>query len=270
VSPEPEGLSPCSQQPATGPYPEPNESILHASQSVSLRSILIPSSYLRLGLPSGIFPSEFPTKTLYTLLSSPTCVTDSAHFILLDLIRLMTFGDYSITCTLFSDLWEIFKILYELYTANGFKLQAILHQSLGDVAEKRDFCSYFTKSPSVVSTSNTIDWYIRTQVDDLLWGIRPEFSLLSIKRKVKLTRSLCFPSVCLCVPPLITIEPIGRFHEIQQGGCAIEDDHDVTLLNHEASTTQKWRTIILLRWLQNLKKTTWDHEILYADRYAHD
>jgi hypothetical protein len=152
-------------------------------------------------------------------------------------------------------------------TASNFK--QFVQQSLGDVAEKRDFCSCFTKSPSVVSTTNTIDWYIRTQVDDLLWGIRPEFSLLSIKRKVKLMRSLCFPSVCLC-PPLITIEPIGRFHEIQQGGCAIEADHDVTLLNHEASTTQKWRTIILLRWLQNLKKTTWDHEILYADRYSKD
>ena len=27
--------------------------------------------YLRLGLPSGLFPSGFPTKTLYTPLSSP-------------------------------------------------------------------------------------------------------------------------------------------------------------------------------------------------------
>jgi hypothetical protein len=38
---------------------------------VSLRFILIPSSHLRLGLPSGLFPSGFPTKTVYTFLSYP-------------------------------------------------------------------------------------------------------------------------------------------------------------------------------------------------------
>jgi len=37
----------------------------------SRRSILILSSYLRLGLPNGLFPSGFPTRTLCTPLPSP-------------------------------------------------------------------------------------------------------------------------------------------------------------------------------------------------------
>ena len=42
------------------------------SHPTSWRSILILSSHLRLGLPSGLFPSGFPTKTLYTCTLHPT------------------------------------------------------------------------------------------------------------------------------------------------------------------------------------------------------
>ena len=55
-------------------------------QPTSWRFIIILSTHLRLGLPSGLFHSGFPTKTLYTPLSSPIHATCPAHLILLDFI----------------------------------------------------------------------------------------------------------------------------------------------------------------------------------------
>jgi hypothetical protein len=67
---QPEGLSPNSQELSTCPYPEPDQSSPH---HISSRTILILSTHLRLGLPSGLLPSSFPTCTRSSPLRSHSC-----------------------------------------------------------------------------------------------------------------------------------------------------------------------------------------------------
>jgi hypothetical protein len=82
---EPEGSFPHLQELSTCPYPEPDQSSPHHQ----ILSIPIVSTHLRLGLPSGLFASGFPTNNLYAFLFSPIRATCSAHPILLDLIILI-------------------------------------------------------------------------------------------------------------------------------------------------------------------------------------
>jgi hypothetical protein len=89
---EHEGSLPCSEEHPTGPFPEPDQSNPY-HLILSLRSILIFSTHLRLCLSSGLFPSGFPTNILHTFLFSPIRATCHAHLILLDLIILILLGE---------------------------------------------------------------------------------------------------------------------------------------------------------------------------------
>jgi hypothetical protein len=63
---EPEGSIPNSQELSNCFYPEPDQSTPHHP----IPPLHDPSTHLRLGLPSGLFPSGFPTDNLYVFLLS--------------------------------------------------------------------------------------------------------------------------------------------------------------------------------------------------------
>jgi hypothetical protein len=78
--------------PTTCPYPEPDQAS-PCPHPTSWRSILILSSHLCLDLPSGLFPSGFPTKTLYTPLLCLKRATCPAHLIIRHFITRKILGD---------------------------------------------------------------------------------------------------------------------------------------------------------------------------------
>ena len=69
------------------------------ARTTSWRSVLILSTYLRLGLPSGLFSLRFPHQDPTHLFSSPIRATCPAHLILLDFV----------TCTILGEEYKSFS-----------------------------------------------------------------------------------------------------------------------------------------------------------------
>jgi hypothetical protein len=69
------------------------------------------STHLRLGLPSGLFTSGFPTNILYAFLLSPIRAACPARLILLDLITLIMLGEeYKLSHSNSAEYYYMFMI----------------------------------------------------------------------------------------------------------------------------------------------------------------
>jgi len=67
---------------------------VHTPLLISLRSILILSSFLGLGVPSGLLPSSFSAKPLHAFPFSPICVTRPAYYFVLDSVNPISGEEY--------------------------------------------------------------------------------------------------------------------------------------------------------------------------------
>ena len=92
------------------------------SQPTSLKSILILSSHLHLGLPNGLLLSGFPTKTLYwyAILDCSISATCHAHLNRLDLRFLIMLGEeYNAFSSALCNILHSPVISQELFIVEG-------------------------------------------------------------------------------------------------------------------------------------------------------
>jgi hypothetical protein len=79
-----------------------------------------------------------------------------------------------------------------------------------------------------------------------------------------------FLSVSAPPPPINIFNQSLGFYEIKIGIHAVESVLKAIIFSPVGKTNSKLQTCRLLRWIQNLQESKWDHKILYADRSSND
>jgi hypothetical protein len=199
------------------PYCEPVESDPQPPrQPISLRSVLIPSSCLRLGLPSSLFPSGFPTETLRTFLSSPMHATCSTHLIRFDLICLMVFGDeYKI--------WNssLCNFLHSAVTSSllgPHETQCLLRNTTHSLFPIISWQNHCVPSASLSASHYIYQWKpllnIPKKYNRNYW-----YFLFTEEKKLDLHNYLAHAGVCVCTNLCACAQICARVHA-WVGGCA--------------------------------------------------
>ena len=134
---EPKGSLPHSQASAACPCTKPDQFSACPSDNFLKIHCKILYSHLGLGFPSGLFPSGFPTGTLYAPLLSPIRATCATH-IILDFITQTNFSEQyrSLSSSLCSFLhspvtWSLLgtNIPFNTLFSNTFSLRYSLNVS---------------------------------------------------------------------------------------------------------------------------------------------
>ena len=114
---------PHSQEPATCHHPEAHEQLTSPSHSLKIHFVI--SCHLRLGLPSGFFPSGSSTKTLYVPFLSPIRDTSPANSILLDFVNRIILGEVipSLSAKLYICVYNCLYLCLGIKTVSVDKLK---------------------------------------------------------------------------------------------------------------------------------------------------
>ena len=118
---EPRGSSPCSQQPTFCPCPQPVHPV--TALPSCLRSILILSFHLCLGLPSDFSSSGFSTKFWYVVPFCPNMGHVPHNLTPPDLVTQIMFTHYAIFSTLLCFIHVRPKYVLQYHFLNGCKIK---------------------------------------------------------------------------------------------------------------------------------------------------